>query len=92
MAKVKITKTFTMPLDEVREGLEKIGKGLEAEHGLKYSWKHDDRVEFTHKSVKGFVEIQGNELLLELKLSMMFAAMAPVVKKRITEMADEHIK
>lgn len=91
MAKVRVNKTFSMPLSDVRQGLENLGKGLQSEHGLNYSWKGENRVEFTHKSAKGFVQIDGNELVLELKLSMLFAAMAPIVKKHIEELASEHI-
>ena len=91
MAKIKIQKTFTLPVEEVRAGLEKIGQGLKDEHGLNYQWVNDKRVEFTHKSVKGFVDINDNDIVLQLKLGMLYAAMAPVVKKRIAEMADKYI-
>jgi putative polyhydroxyalkanoate system protein len=91
MSKVQLKKTFTMTLDEVREGLEKLGAGLKKAQGMNYQWESQDRIVFTHKSGKGFVEIRGNELVLELKLGMMYAAMAPMVKNKITDLANEHI-
>lgn len=91
MAKVKLSKSFTMSLDEVREGIQKLADGLQEQQGMKYEWKGSDRIEFSHKSAKGFLQIEGNELVLELKLSMLYAAMASTVKKKITELADEHV-
>ena len=80
-----------MPLHEVREGVEKLGQGLQKEHGLKYRWESDCRVSFNHKAAKGFIEIQGNKLVLELKLGMLYVAMAPVVRKKLMEFADEYL-
>ena len=59
--------------------------------GMNYQWEGQDRIVFNHKSGKGFVEIRGNELVLELKLGMMYAAMAPVVKSKITALANEYV-
>ena len=91
MSKVVVRKPFTMDLTEVRTGLEKLAQGLANEQGMKYQWKGDDRVEFSHKTAKGFIEIQGSELLLELKLSLLYAAMSSVVKNKIIALADEYI-
>ncbi len=91
MSKVSLTREFTIPLQEVREGVEKLGKGLEDEHGLKYQWEGEDRVSFNHKAAKGFIEIRGNKVVLELKLGMLYVTMAPIIKKRLTEFADEHL-
>jgi putative polyhydroxyalkanoate system protein len=77
---------------DVREGIDKLGQSLQAEHGLLYTWQSADRVEFKHKMAKGFLVIESEQLVLELKLSMFYAAMAPIVKKRIVELADEFVK
>ncbi len=91
MSKVQLKKKFTMTLDEVHEGLEKLGAGLKESFGMDYKWEGKNRVSFSHKYGKGHVDIQGNELVLEIKLGMMYMAMAPMVKKRITELADEYV-
>lgn len=92
MSKIELTKTFTDDITEIRAGIERIGEGLKAEHNLNYSWVNADKVEFKHKSASGFIEIVGDEIILKMKLSLLYAAMAPVVKRRITELADEYIK
>lgn len=91
MAKVKITKKFTMSIDEVRAGMQDISQRLADEQGMKYSWVGDDRVEFSHKTGKGSLQIKGSELLLELKIGMLYSATAPMVKKKISEFADTYI-
>ena len=91
MSKIHLKKKFTMTLDEVHEGLEKLGAGLKEAYGMEYEWQGKNRVNFHHKSGKGHIEIHGNELVLDLKLGLMYSAMAPVVKRRITELADEYV-
>lgn len=91
MATVHFKKVFTMGHDEVRHGIEQLGQGLQKEHGLKYHWESDNKAVFQHKAAKGHIAIDGNEIHLVLKLGMMYAAMAPVIKSRITAMAEEYI-
>ena len=91
MAKIEINKAFTMDLDEVRAGMEKMAESLKSEHGMQYQWDTDDSISFKHKAGKGSLRIVGNELQLSLKMSMLYAAMAPVVRSRINEWADEYI-
>jgi len=91
MSKIHLQKTFTMTLDEVREGLERLGEGLKQAQGMNYRWENENKVSFSHKSGSGSVEIKGSEIVLDLKLGLMYSAMAPMVKKKITELADEYI-
>lgn len=91
MAKVKLSKPFTMDLEQVRKGMQDIADHLSSEEGMKYSWASEDRLEFSHKTGKGSLHIAGQELVLELKISMLYAAAAPVVKKKIMAFADEYI-
>lgn len=80
-----------MSLQQVREGVERLGQELQNEHGLKYQWQGDDRVNFNHKAVKGFVEIQDNKLILELKVGMLYVVMVPLIKKQLVEFLDENL-
>ncbi len=92
MAKVSITRSFTLDLEEVKAGMQTLADGLKSEHGMQYQWVSETQIDFKHKAGKGSLTIVGSELQLNLKLSMMYAAMAPIVKKRIHEWADEYIK
>lgn len=91
MATIHYKKAFTMSIEEVREGIEKLGQGLQS-HGLKYHWENAERAVFSHKGGKGFIVIKGNQVELELKLQgFKYAAMAPLIKNRIVSMAEEYI-
>ena len=91
MAKVKLNKAFTMSVVDVRKGMQEIADHLVSEEGMKYRWVNDDRLEFSHKTGKGSLQIEGKELVLELKISMLYAAAAPLVKKKVMAFADEYI-
>ncbi len=91
MAKVKVSKPFTMTVEDVRRGMQDIANHLAQEEGMKYQWKNDDCLTFTHKTGKGSLTIEGQELFLELKISMLYAAAAPMVKKKVLEFADQYI-
>lgn len=91
MATIHFKKTFTMSHDEVRQGIEKLGQALQKDQGMSYQWENDNKAVFQHKAAKGFVAIKGNEVQLELKLGMLYSAMAPLIKSKISEMADKYI-
>lgn len=91
MAKVRLTKKFTMCLDDVRKGMQDIAQRLQDEQGMTYKWVGEDRVEFSHKTGKGSLHLEGGELVLELKIGLLYSAAAPVVKKKIMEFADKYI-
>ncbi|MCV6613873.1 MAG: polyhydroxyalkanoic acid system family protein [Cellvibrionaceae bacterium] len=91
MARINIKKPFTMPRDEVKNGMKEIAEHLCDEHGMKYRWCGEERIEFSHKAGKGSLQVEGQEVVLELKLSLLFAAAAPLVKKHVHQFADEYI-
>ena len=91
MARVKVNKRFTMDVAQVRKGMQDIADHLQTEEGMKYQWVGEDRIEFSHKTGKGSLQITNDELQLELKISMLYAAAAPVVKKKVMAFADEYI-
>ncbi len=91
MAKVEVNKTFTMSIEEVTKGMQEMAESLASEHGMNYRWEGDSEISFKHKAGKGSLKIVGQELRLSIKLSMMYSAMAPVIKKRIVDWSEEYI-
>lgn len=91
MATVKINKPFTMSLDEVKKGMEEIAEHLKTDQGMKYRWASEEKIEFSHKSGKGSLQIRGQELLLELKIGLLYSAAAPLIKAKVKQFADEYI-
>ena len=91
MTKIRMTKDFTMPLDEIHEGIEKLGVALKENYGFEYKWEGKDRIEFKNKGAKGYIEIQGITIKLSIKLGMMYMAMAPMIKTKLEEFVNENI-
>lgn len=91
MANINIKKAFTMPVDDVRQGIEKMAASLKKDQGMNYSWVSEDRVEFSHKTGKGSLAIEGDELVMQLKIGLLYSAVAPIVKQKIQNYADKHI-
>lgn len=91
MATIEYGKPFTMTQDEVRLGIEKLAQNLKQDQGMEYRWENENKVSVKHKAAKGFVEIRGNEVYLELKLGLLFSAMAPMFRSKIKEVADKYI-
>lgn len=92
MATIKVNKTFTMSIEQVRLGIEKLGEQLQKEQGMKYSWESENKALFQHKAAKGFICIKEDCVELELKMGMLYSAMAPLLKSKIQEMADQYIQ
>lgn len=92
MATVKVSKKFTMPIDKVREGIDRLGESLQAEQGIKYHWESDTKALFQHKAAKGFICIKDGCVELELKMGLLYSAMAPLLKSKIQEMAEQYIQ
>ena len=91
MSKVSINRAFTIGLDEVKTSMQTLADDLKSEHGMQYEWASDTELNFKHKSGKGSIKVVDNEIHLNLKLSLLYAAMAPVVRSRINDWADEYI-
>lgn len=91
MSDIHIERTFTMPVDELKQGIEKLAQQLQSEHGLKYQWDNDSQVSFQHKAAKGQVQISGDTVQLTFKLGLLYKPMAGVIRSQINALADEHL-
>lgn len=91
MAKIQLKKSYTMSREEVRQGIEKLGQSLQKDEGMKYHWQGDDKVIFEHKAAKGFVQINSDSVEIELKLGMLYSAMAPLLRNKMHAVADKYI-
>ena len=79
-----------MSKEEVTDGLEALASKLQQKQGIAYHWQ-GDKVVFSHKAGKGSIEVVGQDVILKLKLGLLYAAMAPAIKKQIQIYADHHI-
>ena len=91
MTTINVEKKFTMPIEDVRKGMEKIAKSLEQGQGMTWQWDNEDCVSFSHKAGKGTLFIEGDKLLMQIKMGILFAAVAPMIKKKVEAYAAKHI-
>lgn len=91
MSDIHIEKSFTMSLDELKQGIEKLAQQLQSEHGLQYQWDNDNQVSFKHKAAKGKVEIVGDVVQLSFKLGLLYKPMAGMIKSQINTLADKYV-
>lgn len=91
MASIEIKKAYTMSKTEITEGLEALAKKLQKKQGIQYQWENDEKIAFKHKAAKGSIVIKETEIVLQLKLGILYAAMAPMFKKQIQSYADQYI-
>jgi len=91
MATIQFEKPFAMSPEEVRAGIEKLGQSLQQQQGIQYRWENDDRVVFQHKAAKGYIQIHAAKVELEIKVGMLYSAMAPMMRSKIKEVADKYI-
>lgn len=90
MAKFTISKPYTMPVEEVREAAEGLASQLEAEHGVKSRWR-GDTVQIKGKGVEGEMDFADGVIEISVKLGMMTAMFAPVMKKEMQRYLDKYV-
>ena len=91
MAKFTLSKPYTMPVEDVREAAEGLAAQLAAEHGVRPRWSGDS-VSMQGSGVDGTVDFSGGTIDISVKLGMMTAMFAPVLKKQMQRYLDEHIR
>jgi putative polyhydroxyalkanoate system protein len=90
MSKIEISKDFSNPLQEVREGLEQLSQQLEQHYGLEHQWQ-GDTIEFKHKFVKGNLVVREGHLALAMKLSLMARPFEKKIRAEIEGFLDKHL-
>ena len=91
MAKFTISKPYTMPIENVREAAEGLATQLEKEHGVKSQWRGDHHVHIKGKGVEGEMDFADGVIDISVKLGMMTAMFAPVMKKEMQRYLDKYV-
>ena len=90
MARFKVIKPYTMPLEEVRSAAQELASTLQAEYGIRYRWQ-GDRASFSRSGVDGELNIAGDTITLSVKLGMLASAFERPLKQAINNYLDEHV-
>lgn len=90
MASFKLRKPYTMPVNKVREAARGLAEQLEAEHGVRPQWRGDS-VRISGKGVEGEMDFADGVIDISVKMGMMTAVFAPVLKREMQRYLDEHV-
>lgn len=91
MASIQIKQAFTMPYDELKEGLDKLAGKLGDQYQLDCGWESGERLCFTRSGADGKVDIGADEIDLEVNLGMMMSAFKGPIEREIQSFIDEFI-
>lgn len=91
MASIRIKQAFTMPYDELREGLDKLAEKLGDQYQLDCGWESDDRLCFSHSGADGKIEIGEKEIDLQINLGMLMSAFKGIIEREVHSFIDEFI-
>lgn len=90
MGTIALSRKYTMPQDEVREGIKKMGEDLSEFLDIEYRWDINE-VHFKRTGGSGKIVIGEDELSLTLKLGIMYKPFEKKIKAQILEFVDNNI-
>lgn len=91
MATIQINHPFTMPHQELREGLDKLVSRLVEQFQLDCEWDSEDSLCFSRTGADGRVAIGEDEIELTVNLGMLMSAFRTTIEREIRDFIDEHI-
>ena len=91
MATIRINQAFTMPYDELKQGLDQLAEKLGEQYQLDCAWESDDCLSFHRTGADGRVSIGGEEIELNVNLGMLMSAFKGAIEQEIRSFIAEHI-
>lgn len=90
MARIRITKPYTMSAEEVRAAARELAGKLEMKHGVRSRW-HDDAVSIRGAGVDGKMSFADGLIEVSVKLGLLASAFEPALRKEIQKYLDKHV-
>jgi len=91
MASIQIKQAFTMPYDELKEGLDQLAGKLGRQYQLDCNWDSEDCLCFKRSGADGQINIGDQEFELTVKLGMLMSAFKGTIEQEIQGFIDEYI-
>lgn len=91
MASIQIKQDFTMPYDELKEGLDKLADKLGQQYQLDCNWDSDECLSFKRSGAAGQVSIGDQQIELNVTLGMLMSAFKSTIESEIQGFIDEYI-
>ena len=90
MAQFRVTRPYTMPMEEVREAAEGLAANLERQHGVRTRWE-GDKVRIKGAGVDGQMSFHDGVIEVSVKLGMLTSMFESTIKREIQTYLDEHV-
>ncbi|MFT6053084.1 MAG: putative polyhydroxyalkanoate system protein [Halioglobus sp.] len=90
MAGFRLTKSYTMSKEDIREAAVGLAKNLESAHGVRSVWE-GDTVKIKGAGVNGRLSFDNGLVDVSVKLGLLASAFQGVLKSEMQRYLDEHI-
>ncbi|MCG6937371.1 MAG: polyhydroxyalkanoic acid system family protein [Gammaproteobacteria bacterium] len=90
MATIHIKRKHHLDNETVRNEVQNLADKLSKDLSATYSWQ-GDRLVFKRSGASGHIDISGNDVEVEIKLSLVLAPLKGTVEKTVTNYLDERL-
>ena len=91
MSAFRLSKTHSMPREDLRETARALASRLEAQHGMRARWQGEDVVAIKGSGVEGRLSIDDGEIAIDVKLGMLASAFQGRLRAEIQRYLDDNI-
>jgi putative polyhydroxyalkanoate system protein len=85
-----VSRTYTMPRDEVRVAAEELAHKLEIEYGVRARWQ-GDTVTMRGNGVDGRLEIDEEAVHVNVSLGLMASMFEGPIRRAVNDYLDRHV-
>ena len=90
MAGFRVSKPYTMPVEELREAAQGLAATLEQQHGVKARWQGDSG-RIKGAGVDGELSFEGGVVDVSVRLGLLASAFKGVLEYEVRRYLDEYI-
>ncbi|MBU1241274.1 polyhydroxyalkanoic acid system family protein [Myxococcota bacterium] len=93
MAKIDITRTHSLGVDEVKTKINNLASEIEQKYSLKSSWVDDTSLSITGTGIKkGSISFTGKEVKVDIDLSFAVSMLKGKIEQKINDVLDKELK
>ncbi|MFN2287075.1 MAG: polyhydroxyalkanoic acid system family protein [Chromatocurvus sp.] len=91
MSTFHVSKSHSMPREELRETARALADRLRAQHGMRASWQGDDVVAIKGSGFEGRLSIDDQQIKVDVRLGMLASAFQGRLRAEIQRYLDDNI-
>lgn len=85
-----VSRSYTLPRDEVREIAEELAHNIETQYGVRARWQ-GDKVSMRGNGVDGTLTIEDDVVRVQVTLGLMASMFERPLRRIVTEYLDEYV-